>query len=174
MPIEPHPPPGPEPPGARPRPGAGNDNWIRDHWDDQADGYAADLQAASAAAEFTQGAPADVMAPGPMLAAVAHDAATAAGTATDTLGGVADLTDNQLAGMIGAGDRLSSWGAALKIAAVAELADRRRTGDAAAIRCGQAISEFAADEVACELTMTRAAAEEYMAFSDQLRQRLPA
>jgi hypothetical protein len=116
-----------------------DDDWD---WDVQAA-----EQAASAAAEFTQGAPADVMAPGPMLAAIAHDAAStvAAGTGAEVLAGVRGLSDNQLAGMIGAGDRISSWGASLKIAATAELADRRRTGEPAAIRAGQATSEFAAD-----------------------------
>jgi hypothetical protein len=141
-----------------------------DDWDDQA----AALQAASAAAEFSQGAQADVMAPGPLLAAIAHDAGTGAGAGEDTLAGVRELTDNQLAGMIGAGNRLASWGSSLQIAATAELASRRRTGEPAAIRAGQSTSEFAADEVACELKMTRAAAEEYMGFSEQLRHRLAA
>jgi hypothetical protein len=36
------------------------------------------------------------------------------------------------------------------------------------------VSEFAADEIACELTMTRSAAEDYMGLCDQLRHRLPA
>jgi hypothetical protein len=202
MSMEPFPPPGAPPPGVPPPGSAGNGHGIpaRD-WDDEAafeafsarvesgdydipdddddwDDQAAALQAAGAAAEFTQGAPADVMAPGPMLAAIAHDA-TASGTAgsgsgAEVLAGVGDLTDNQLAGMIGAGRRLASWGSSLQIAATAELASRRRTGEAAAIRCGREVSEFAADEVACELKMTRAAAGDYMAFSSSLRHRLAA
>ena len=210
MSTEPFPPPGAPPPGVPPPGSAGNGHGVppddRDRDaafeafsarvesgdydipppddDDGWDRQAAALQAAGAAAEFTQGAPADVMAPGPMLAAIAYDAIAydataldstgATGTGAGTLGGIRELSDNQLAGMIGAGDRLAAWSSALKIAAVAELATRRRTGDPAAIRCGQAVSEFAADEVACELTMTRAAAEEYMTFSDQLRRRLAA
>jgi hypothetical protein len=195
MSTEPFPPPGAPPPGVPPPGSAGSGHGVpaddRDRDaafeafcarvesgdydipppDDDEDwgwDFQSAEQAASAAAEFTQGAAADTMAPGPLLAAFAHDAA---GPGAEDVTG---LTDNQLAGMIGAGRRLASWGSSLQIAATAELAGRRRTGDPAAIRCGQATSEFAADEVACELKMTRPAAEEYMGFSISLRRRLAA
>ena len=90
---------------------------------------------------FAQGGASDTMAPGPLLAAVVGAVTGEDGT------GVAGLSDDQLMGIISAARRLESRAAWTLMAAVAEFA-ARHTGTSLE-------DEFAADELAAELHLTR-------------------
>jgi Domain of unknown function (DUF222) len=109
-------------------------------------------------AGFRDGGAADVLAPGPELAVLMKAAAGALGT----------LTDEEVLGMLAAGQRLGSWAAWLEMSALAEFADRRaddkRPGIAAA----------AADEAGFKTRMTWTSAQNQMAAALTGRDRLPA
>ena len=92
---------------------------------------------------FAQHGQSDAMPPGPLLAEVVHALTGADG------GGLAALSDDQLAGIIAAARRLESRAAWTQLAAIAEFAARRSTNQKPA-RAGQACG-FAADELDGEL-----------------------
>ncbi len=110
--------------------------------------------------QFTQSGPAADMPPDPLLATIID---TVTGEDRKGLGG---LSDDQLVGVIAAGRRLESRGAWYVMAAVAEFAAR-----AAAEPCG---AEFAADQLACELHLTRPSAAGQMDYARTVADRLPA
>ena len=115
-------------------------------------------------AGLAEGGPVNTMAPGPVLAAVADMACDPAV--------VTALTDDQLLGLAGAGRRLTARGAWVTQAAVAEFAARRVEPDPK--KAGPfGFTRFAAGELAPELVITTAAAEEAMARARAAR-RLPA
>jgi hypothetical protein len=94
----------------------------------------------------------DALEPGPDLAAFAADAFGA-----DAFGaGLAGLNDDELAGVLGAVRRLSSWQAGLEFAAVAEIDRRCRTR---ARRGSSRDDDHVTSEVALGLTMTERSAE---------------
>src|SRR5215475_3142424 len=114
---------------------------------------------------LAQGGLIDAMAPGPGLAAVAAGACDPA-----VLGG---LSDDQVPGLAAAGRRLAGRAAWIQQAAVAEFAGRRAEGDPKrATPLG--FTPFAPDELAPELVITGAAAEEAMARARDAARRLPA
>lgn len=91
---------------------------------------------------FASGGPYDAMAPGPVLAGLAE-------RAWDD--GLDRLDDDALVGVLCAARRLTSWAAALELAATANLANRRL----AAERAGQVgLAEHVDDEIAAALTLT--------------------
>ncbi len=87
---------------------------------------------------FVAGGTADAMAPGPALAALADQASAA---------GLASLDDDELAGLICACRRLSSWAAAGEVTAITELARRRAAAGPRAI-------DHLDDEIAALLILT--------------------
>ena len=87
---------------------------------------------------FAAGGAADVMPPGPPLAALTEQAQA---------GGLARLGDDEIAGLVCASRRLASWAAAGEAAAITELA-RRRTAT------GPRAIEHLDDEIAALLTLT--------------------
>jgi hypothetical protein len=100
-----------------------------------------------AGAGFAQGGAADVMAPGPVLAALADE------VWRDGLGG---LDDDALTGVMQAWQRLEARAAAGRLAAVAELAGRREA-EGSDTRDWRPL-EHVEDEIAIALTLTRPAA----------------
>jgi hypothetical protein len=98
-------------------------------------------------AGFAQHGFADAMAPGPLLAAVADAMAGPGGT------GLGVLSDDQLAGVIAATQRLESRIAWLQLAAVAVFAARHPAA-AGRAASGPGRGEFAADELAAELHLS--------------------
>jgi uncharacterized protein DUF222 len=91
---------------------------------------------------FASGGTSDAMAPGPVLAGLAERAWD---------GGLGQLDDDALVGVLCAARRLTSWGAALELAATADLANRRLAAEEA----GQAgLAEHVDDEIAAALTLT--------------------
>jgi Domain of unknown function (DUF222) len=117
---------------------------------------------------FAQDRPADVMRPGPVLAAL-------------TEGAVADparLGDDQLLGAISAARRLAARAEYLELAAVAEFTRRREAQVKAAaarkVRPGRRPGEFAAEELAMELVTSPNAARDTMDMACDLAARLPA
>jgi hypothetical protein len=111
---------------------------------------------------FAAGGLLDTMEPGPVLAGFADDAID---------GGLSALSDDELAGLMGAGRRLASRAAGMELAAVAELAGRRDAHAAATGDRRQA--EHAGDEVAVALTLTCRAADKLLALAVAVH-RLPA
>jgi hypothetical protein len=109
---------------------------------------------------FAAGGVADAMPPGPALAGFAADAWAA---------GLGRLSDDELIGVMRAARRLSSWTAAMELAAVGDLWRRRvaegEAGDTDAT-C------HADDEVAAALTLTGRAADRVLDLAIALR-RLP-
>ena len=104
---------------------------------------------------FAAGGAADVLAPGPVLAGLAEQAA----------GGLDGLDDDELAGLLCASRRLASWAAAGEAAAITELA-RRRTAT------GPRAIEHLDDEIAALLTLTGRAAARLTGIAASLA-RLP-
>jgi hypothetical protein len=96
---------------------------------------------------FAAGGMADFVPPGPVLAGLAGDRWDA---------GLASVPDDELAGLMIAFRRLSSWATAGELAAVAEL-DRRRQAQVAA-GADPRLAEHVADELAMVLTLTSWAA----------------
>ena len=114
-------------------------------------------------AGFAQDGRADTMAPGALLATVV-DAIVGEGGS-----GLAGVADDQLIGIISAARRMESRTAWTLLAALAELARRRPADDGE-----YGFSEFAADEVAAELHLTRQSATEQIWYARQVAGQLPA
>jgi hypothetical protein len=114
---------------------------------------------------LAQGGLLDLMAPEPGLAAVAAGACDPAVLAA--------LSDDQVLGLAAAGRRLAGRAAWIQQAAIAEFAARRAEPDPEkATPLG--FTPFAPDELAPELVITGAAAEERMARAADASRRLPA
>ena len=111
-------------------------------------------------AAFAADGVADLLRPGPALAGLAEGARAA---------GLSKLTDDELAGVIHAGRRLSSWASALELAAVGDLM-RRREGEEAAGHLHAA--EHVDAEIAALLTLTGRGAGRVLDLAIALR-RLP-
>ena len=117
---------------------------------------------------FESGGALDTQLPDGMLA-VLTDAA-----ARD--GGLAELNDDELIGILGAWHRLGSWCASGLLTAVAELARRRPAEATAPVAPGafpEQLSEFVSDEIAAALTLTARRAEICQNLSLDLATRLP-
>ena len=111
---------------------------------------------------FASGGAADELPPGPVLAGLAADAWAA---------GPDRLCDDELIGVLRAARRLASWSAALELAAVTDLAERREAEAARAAACVP--GEHIGDEIAAALTLTGRAADVLLDLALALR-RLPA
>jgi hypothetical protein len=109
---------------------------------------------------FAAGGDADALSPGAALAGLAEDARGA---------GLSRLTDDELAGVIRAGRRLSSWASALELAAVSDLMRRREQQEAAG---DPHAAEHADAEIAALLTLTGRGAGRVLDLAIALR-RLP-
>jgi hypothetical protein len=125
-------------------------------------------------AGFAQDGRADTMEPGPLLATVV-DAVTG-----DDAKGLADLSDDQLAGIISAAQRLESRVAWTRLAALAEFAARRPASRDKGIRATGAppvgpdgISVYAADEIARDLHLTWQSASGELSYAKAVTERLP-
>ena len=110
---------------------------------------------------FASGGITDDLPPGPTLALLAGDAWDR---------GLARLSDDELIGMLRAARRLTSWAAAMELAAVGDLW-RRRVDEEEAGDTGAA--EHAGDELAAALTLTGRSADGLLDLAISLR-RLPA
>ncbi len=118
-------------------------------------------------AGFAQDGRSDTMAPGALLAALL-EAITGEGGS-----GLAGVGDDQLVGVVSAARRMESRAAWTLLAALAELARRRPAGEP----CDDGeygFSEFAADEVAAELHLSRQSATEQIWYARQVAGQLPA
>jgi hypothetical protein len=116
---------------------------------------------------FAQGNSADVLRPGPVLAALTEQAA----------GELGRLSDNQLLGAVSAARRLANRAEYLELAAVAEFT-RRRAEQLAASKArrdprGCRAGEFADAELAIELVTSIYAARDRMDLAADLASRLP-
>jgi hypothetical protein len=109
---------------------------------------------------FAAGGVADDLLPGPRLAGFMADAGAI---------GLTGLTDDELIGLMRAARRLSSWSAAMELAAAGDLW-RRRWAEEQAGNTGAA--RHADDEIAAALTLTRRAADQVLSLAIALR-RLP-
>ena len=116
----------------------------------------------TAGASFALGGAADTMLPGPVLAGLAERVHG---------DGLAGLDDNELTGVLQAVDRLCSWSAALRLAAVSQLAARREAGARASGDWRP--FEHAGDEIAFALTLTGRSASRILSLAMAL-DRLPA
>ena len=117
-------------------------------------------RAGGGACGFAAGGDADVLSPGAALAGLAEEAHA---------GGLGRLADDELAGVIRAGRRLSSWASAVELAAVGELMRRREQQEAAGhLRA----AEHADAEIAALLTLTGRGAGRVLDLAIALR-RLP-
>jgi hypothetical protein len=96
--------------------------WLADLAGSPVDECLAIRTDATGPAGFATGGDADLLPPGAALAGLAEDAHAA---------GLSRLTDDELAGVIRAGRRLSSWASALELAAVSDLMRRREQQEAA-------------------------------------------
>lgn len=94
-------------------------------------------------AAFAQGQLADSMSPGCVLAGLSEQAWQR---------GLAGLDEDQLTGMLQAANRLAAWSAALRLAAVSQLAGRRAASAGAS--GDQRALEHVRDEIAVTLTLT--------------------
>jgi hypothetical protein len=119
---------------------------------------------------FAQDRSADVMRPGPVLAALTEQAA----------GGLGRLTDNQVIGAMSAARRLAARAAWLELAAVAEFTRRREAqlADATAAKArrvprGCRDGEFPDAELGMELVTSSRAAQDMMDMALDLPARLP-
>jgi hypothetical protein len=110
---------------------------------------------------FALGHPADGMCPGAVLASLSEQA---------WQHGLAGLDEDQLTGMLQAADRLAAWSAALRLAAVSQLADRRQ--DAAQVSGDGRGLEHVRDEIAMTLTLTGWGADRLLGLAVAL-DRLP-
>jgi Domain of unknown function (DUF222) len=116
---------------------------------------------------FAQGRPADVLRPGPALAALTEQAVSR----------LTALSDDELTGALHAARRLAAWVAYLMTLLVAEFG-RRRIAELAAAKArgvppGRRRGEFAADELACELLVTANHADARLERDAALTTRLP-
>src|SRR5918995_764713 len=85
----------------------------------------------------------------------------------------AELSRHDLLEVMAGWERLLSWAQAMQADVIAEFA-RRRPGPYAPDEPGRAVSEFAADEIAARLRITRRAADVKLALALDLSDRLPA
>jgi hypothetical protein len=116
---------------------------------------------------FRHGGPADVLAPGPELAALLTAAAgTAAG---DGSGGAAlgTLTEQEVLGVIAAGRRMAAWGNWVEMSALTEFAARRPSAEP------PGFAADAADEVGFKVRMTWTSAASQMSQALTVAERLP-
>jgi Domain of unknown function (DUF222) len=116
------------------------------------------------AAAFTQGGPADGLAPDAELGALAQAACDPAVLAA--------MTDNAVLGLVGGSRRLAGRAAAIQQAAIAEYARRHVEPDRKKAS-GLGFNPFAADDLAPELLVTTTTAEVTMSQSLQVERRLP-
>jgi hypothetical protein len=116
---------------------------------------------------FAQDRSADVMRPGPVLAALTEQAAE----------GLGRLTDNQVLGAMSAGRRLAARAAYLELTAVAEFTRRREAqleaATAAKVPRGCRDGEFPDAELGMELVTSPGAARDMMDLAGDLQTRLP-
>jgi hypothetical protein len=110
---------------------------------------------------FAAGGLADLLPPGPVLAGLAGDRWRT---------GLDKLSDDELIGVLRAARRLTSWAAAMELAAAGDLW-RRRTADEDAGETGAALHADA--ELAAALTLTRRSADHLLTLAVELG-RLPA
>jgi hypothetical protein len=110
-------------------------------------------------AGFAQGAEADTMTPGPLLATIVDTVTGQDGT------GLAGCSDDQLMGIISAARRIESRTAWTLMAAIAEFAARHDGSKLA--------DEFAPDELADELHLTPLSAADQMHYASTVARRLP-
>jgi hypothetical protein len=85
----------------------------------------------------------------------------------------AELSSHDLLEVMAGWERLLSWAQAMQADVIAEFA-RRRPGPYAPDEPGRTVSEFAADEIAARLRITRRAADVRLALAMDLADRLPA
>jgi Domain of unknown function (DUF222) len=169
---------GEQPAGHGPGEQSAAGNGPEDDWDPEAH-LAAVIAAADAGqylvpdwsgedlpAGFTPGGTADLMGPGPVLAALVHAAVGRDGAA------LAGLPDDELLRVIRAARRMESRAVWTGLAAVREFAARRPADLGPSSRCG--FAEFAAEELAWDLNLTTQAAETEMAYACSVAGRLPA
>jgi hypothetical protein len=119
-------------------------------------------------AAYEEDRAADVLRPGPVLAALTEQAA----------GDIGRLTDDQLMGMLSAARRLENRAAFLQAVAIAEFARRRAAqADAAAaareVRQGRRSGDFPDEELAMELLSSQADAGARIEAATSLTSRLP-
>ena len=112
-------------------------------------------------AAFAQGQLADSMSPGCVLAGLSEQA---------WQHGLAGLDEDQLTGMLQAANRLAAWSAALRLAAVSQLAGRRAASAGAS--GDQGALEHVRDEIAITLTLTGWGADRLLGMAMAL-DRLP-
>ncbi len=112
-------------------------------------------------AAFAQGQLADSMSPGCVLAGLSEQAWQR---------GLAGLDEDQLTGMLQAANRLAAWSAALRLAAVSQLAGRRAASAGAS--GDQRALEHVRDEIAVTLTLTGWGADRLLGMAVAL-DRLP-
>ena len=112
-------------------------------------------------AAFAQGQLADSMSPGCVLAGLSEQA---------WQHGLAGLDEDQLTGMLQAANRLAAWSAALRLAAVSQLAGRRAASAGAS--GDQGALEHVRDEIAITLTLTGWGADRLLGMATAL-DRLP-
>ncbi len=117
---------------------------------------------------FAQDRSADVMRPGPVLAALTEQAA----------GDLGRLADDQVLGAVSAARRLAARAAWLELTAVAEFSRRRdaryQDGKARGVPRGCRDGEFPAAELGMELVTSQNAARDTMDLAGDLETRLPA
>jgi hypothetical protein len=118
-------------------------------------------------AAFGQDEAADVLRPGPVLAALTAQAAA----------GIDSLTDNELVGVLQAARRLENLAAYQQTVVIAEFARRRQAGFEAARAAGKPVGcrdgEFPGEELAMELVDTSAYAGARIDTAMELTARLP-
>jgi hypothetical protein len=116
---------------------------------------------------FAQDRSADVMRPGPVLAALTEQ----------TAGNLGRLTDNQVLGAVSAAGRLAARAESLRLAAVAEFTRRRQSqfedAKARGVPRGCRDGEFPDAELAIELITSQNAASDMMGLATDLETRLP-
>ena len=117
---------------------------------------------------FAQDGRSDTMAPGALLAALLDAVAGEGGS------GLGALADDQLIGIISAARRMESRAAWTLLAALAELARRRPASGDPGDTGRYGFSEFAPDEVAAELRLSRQSAAGQMIYAVAVAGRLPA
>jgi uncharacterized protein DUF222 len=117
-------------------------------------------------AGFCHGAAADVMGPGPALAALVH-------AATRDEQALAGLDEDQLVGVIAAARRIESRMAWAAMTTMRELTARRRDGKDQ-VTCGRTqVSATAADQVAMELRQSWQSVVGQIAYACEVAARLP-
>ncbi|MHB1596791.1 MAG: hypothetical protein ACYCO9_20005 [Streptosporangiaceae bacterium] len=117
---------------------------------------------AGVAGGFAAGAPLDLLPPDPVLAGFVEEAFD---------GGLHQVTDDELVGMLCAAHRLASWQAGVELAAVAELDARRR---AQARRAGSSqVGEHVSEELAAALALTARSADAMLGLAREFA-RIPA